>query len=267
MSLPADGHLIIVGAGLAGYHAAYGVRRHGHRGRITIFGEEIRPAYDRPALSKAYLTGAVAEEDLLLDDPQDPLEVDWVSGLGVVGLAGSRNGTEPLGVRTADGALHPADAVIITTGASACTLPAASPAAGPQEWSAAIRPYVLRNMDDALALRDTSLAGASVAVLGAGSSPWRPLRPAARRGAASVTVVAGEENPGAARLGSPVGQSIRTAHEARGVRFAPPTRARAVRSTSGAMRCCSPTTHRSRRRSSSARSAHGRAPSGCWAPG
>ncbi|WP_147105956.1 NAD(P)/FAD-dependent oxidoreductase [Nesterenkonia populi] len=231
MSLPADGHLIIVGAGLAGYHAARGVRHHGHRGPITIFGEETRSAYDRPALSKAYLTGAVAEEDLLLDDPENPLEADWVSGLGVVGLSGSPDGTEPLGVHTADGAFHPADAVVITTGASARTLPAASAEPTAAEETAAVRPYVLRSMDDALALRDAPLSGASVAVLGGGFLALEAAATCTQRGAAAVTVAAGEENPGAKRLGTPVGRAIRAAHEAHGVRFAPPARAQAVRST------------------------------------
>lgn len=230
MTLPADGHLIIVGAGLAGYHAARGVRHHGHRGPITIFGEENRPAYDRPALSKAYLTGEIAEEDLLLDDPENPLEAEWVSGLGVVGLSGDTAGSQPLGVHTADGAFHPADAVIITTGASARTLPAVSTESLSVEGPA-VRPYVLRSMDDALALREAPMAGAEVAVIGGGFLALEAAATCTQRGAISVTVAAGEDYPGARRLGAPVGQAIRTAHEARGVRFAPAARAQAVRST------------------------------------
>lgn len=199
--LPPDGHLIVVGAGLAGYHTARGVRRHGHRGPITIFGEETRPAYDRPALSKAYLTGAVAEDDLRLDDPEDPLEVTWSSGTGVIGLSSA---PEPLGVHTADGAFHPADAVVITTGASACSLPPASaPAAGIA--ATAPRPYVLRTMEDALALRNAALQGADVVVVGGGflaletggdlRRTWGRLRDCGRRRAV----------PGGGTAGPPAG--------------------------------------------------------------
>lgn len=223
--LPPEGHVLIVGAGLAGYHTARGVRANGHTGPITIFGEENRPAYDRPALSKAYLTGAAAEEDLLLDDPEDPLDVTWVGGVGVVRLSGSADGTEPLGVHTHDGAFHPGDAVVITTGAYAMSLPAAS-----SEEGLGARPYVLRNMEDALALRDTTLEGLDVAVVGGGFLALEAAATCTERGAGSVTVAAGEEHPGARRLGRPVGEAIRAAHEAHGVRFASASRAQAVRS-------------------------------------
>lgn len=238
--LPPDGHLLIVGAGLAGYHVARGVRGHGHLGPITIFGEENRPAYDRPALSKAYLTGAVTEEDLHLDDPEDPLEVTWVSGVGVVGLSGTRRESpeegreehgeggdvgEPLGVWTDDGQFHGGDAVVITTGASASTLPPAEGTSMPH-----VEPYVLRDMGHALALRDATLSGADIVVVGGGFLALEAAATCARRGAASVTVAAAEEFPGARRLGKPVGEAIRSVCESEGVRIAPPARARSVRS-------------------------------------
>ncbi len=227
--LPREGHLLIVGAGLAAYHTARGVRGHGHTGPITIFGEETRLAYDRPALSKAYLTGAVAEEDLLLDDPEDPLEVTWVSGTAVIALSDGSSAERPLGVHTDDGAFHPGDAVVITTGARARSLPAASASGA----GSSVRPYVLRTMEDALALRDTALHGADVAVVGGGFLALEAAATCVERGAGSVTVAAGEEFPGAKRLGRPAGEAIRAAHESHGVRFAPPHRAEAVRSRGG----------------------------------
>lgn len=223
--LSPEGHLLIVGAGLAGYHTARGVRANGHTGPITIFGEENRPAYDRPALSKAYLTGAVSEQDLVLDDPEDPLDVSWVSGVGVVSLYSNPGGVEPLGVYTEDGTFHSGDAVVLTTGASALSLPVASSKEG-----ISARPYVLRNMEDALALRDISLQGLDVAVVGGGFLALEAAATCTERGAGSVTVAAGEEYPGARRLGKPVGEAIRTAHEARGVCFPSASRAQAVRS-------------------------------------
>lgn len=220
--LSAEGHLLIIGAGLAGYRTARGVRAAGHTGPITIVGEESRPAYDRPALSKAYLTGAVAEEDLLLDDPQDPLEATWSNGARVVGLS-----EDPLGVHTEDGVFHPGDAVVITTGASALSLP---PASEQQQRSIGPRPYVLRTMEDAMALRDTDLQGTAVAVVGGGFLALEAAATCVERGAGSVTVAAGEAYPGARRLGRPAGEAIRAAHEARGVCFAPSSRAQTVRS-------------------------------------
>jgi NADPH-dependent 2,4-dienoyl-CoA reductase/sulfur reductase-like enzyme len=221
MPVTPECRILIVGAGLAGYHTARGLRAHGHTGTITIIGEETHPAYDRPALSKAYLTGAITEEDLHLDDPENPLDVTWVSGRGVVGLSQS-----PLGVETDDGGFHEADAVVITTGASASTLPPHDPDAGSY-----VRPYVLRSMEDALALRDANLHGADVVVVGGGFLALEAAATCIGRGAESVTVSAGEEFPGAKRLGRPVGQAIRIAHEARGITFAPPGRAVGLRSS------------------------------------
>lgn len=233
-ALSPDGHLLIVGAGLAGYHVARGVRSHGHTGPITIFGEENHPAYDRPALSKAYLTGAVTEQDLHLDDPEDPLDVTWVSGVGVVGLSGSATPAPdshdtlqrraPLGIYTADGQFHAGDAVVITTGASALTLPPAPDSSQPH-----VEPYVLRDMGHALALRDATLSGAEIVVVGGGFLALEAAATCVQRGAAAVTVAAGEQFPGAKRLGQPVGQAIGSALEDHGVQIAPPSRASSVR--------------------------------------
>lgn len=218
--LSPEEHLLIVGAGLAGYHTARGARLNGHTGPITILGEENRPAYDRPALSKAYLTGAVSESDLALDDPDHPLDVRWVAGLHVTGLS-----EHPLGVLTSDGEFWAADAVVIATGAAARTLPETNPG------DAAGRPYVLRTMDDALALRETRLEGLDVAVLGGGFLALEAAATCTQRGAKSVTIAAGEEFSGARRLGLPVGQALRAAHEAHGVGFASSARAVSVTST------------------------------------
>lgn len=219
-ALAPNGHLLIVGAGLAGYHTARGARLNGHTGPITILGAENRPAYDRPALSKAYLTGAVSEADLALDDPEQPVSASWVAGVHVTGLS-----TEPLGVHTADGQFWAADAVVIATGAEARTLPETNP------QDTAARPYVLRSIDDAMALRATCLEGLDVAVVGGGFLALEAAATCTQRGARSVTVAAGEEFPGGRRLGAPVGQALRTVHEAHGVGFASAARAVSVTST------------------------------------
>ena len=47
---------VIVGAGQAGGHAAFSMREAGFRGRILLIGAEDELPYDRPPLSKSYLT-------------------------------------------------------------------------------------------------------------------------------------------------------------------------------------------------------------------
>jgi 3-phenylpropionate/trans-cinnamate dioxygenase ferredoxin reductase subunit len=56
--------VVIVGAGLAGHSAAEALRREGFSGRIILFGDESRRPYDRPPLSKEFLTGEWKEERL-----------------------------------------------------------------------------------------------------------------------------------------------------------------------------------------------------------
>ncbi|MDZ5079208.1 FAD/NAD(P)-binding oxidoreductase [Nesterenkonia sp. HG001] len=215
--LPAEGHLLIVGAGLAGYHVARGARLTGHVGPITVLGDELHPAYDRPALSKAFLSGAAAFEHLVLDDPENPLDVTWFGGAAAEHLSAF-----PLGVHTSDGRFHAADAVVVATGAQACRLPLSGGAT-----------FVLRNIDDAMALRSRVIENKRIAIVGGGFLALEAGATCVERGAAEVTVAAGEDYPGTARLGVPVGQAVRKLHERHGVSFAPASRADSVRDVPG----------------------------------
>ncbi|TFD08184.1 NAD(P)/FAD-dependent oxidoreductase [Cryobacterium sp. TMT1-66-1] len=57
---------LIVGAGQAGLQLAASLRMLGDTAPITIVGGESRPPYQRPPLSKAFLKGKAAEDDLTL---------------------------------------------------------------------------------------------------------------------------------------------------------------------------------------------------------
>jgi 3-phenylpropionate/trans-cinnamate dioxygenase ferredoxin reductase component len=59
-------HIVIAGAGHAGGSAAAMLRQLGWQGAITLIGEEPIPPYQRPPLSKAWLTGEATEESLAL---------------------------------------------------------------------------------------------------------------------------------------------------------------------------------------------------------
>lgn len=52
-------HIVIAGAGQAGYQTAASLRQEGYEGRITLIGDEPGLPYQRPPLSKAYLLGKV----------------------------------------------------------------------------------------------------------------------------------------------------------------------------------------------------------------
>lgn len=58
--------VLIVGGGHAGAMAAIGLRQNGFSGSIAMVGEEVALPYERPPLSKAYLTGALEQHRLYL---------------------------------------------------------------------------------------------------------------------------------------------------------------------------------------------------------
>jgi 3-phenylpropionate/trans-cinnamate dioxygenase ferredoxin reductase subunit len=58
--------VVIVGAGQAGAQAAFTLRDQGFRGPITLVGEEPQLPYQRPPLSKKFLSGQLSVERLLL---------------------------------------------------------------------------------------------------------------------------------------------------------------------------------------------------------
>src|SRR3546814_5449045 len=70
--------LVIVGASLAGARVAEGARRLGFTGSITMIGAEHNEPYDRPPLSKLFLT---AEAEPLPDfHLAGDLDVTFLSG-------------------------------------------------------------------------------------------------------------------------------------------------------------------------------------------
>ena len=59
-------HLVIVGAGQAAAQLIHSSRQHGHEGRITLVSEEPYLPYQRPPLSKKYLSGDFERSRLFL---------------------------------------------------------------------------------------------------------------------------------------------------------------------------------------------------------
>src|SRR5689334_22684977 len=62
--------LLIVGASQAGVQLAISVRALGYAAPVTLLGEENHRPYQRPALSKEFLRGAVTKESLIFRTQQ-----------------------------------------------------------------------------------------------------------------------------------------------------------------------------------------------------
>lgn len=146
----------VVGASLSGLYAARELRAQGFDGRLVIVGDEVHAPYDRPPLSKDFLTGRTDEARLALTDAEERtgLDAEWLLGVRARGLD-ARGRT----VLLDDGRTVSTDGVVIATGASARRLPG----------DGLTGVHTLRTLDDARALREELVRGPRrVVVIGGG---------------------------------------------------------------------------------------------------
>ncbi|MFG2378621.1 NAD(P)/FAD-dependent oxidoreductase [Streptomyces sp. NPDC048504] len=196
----------VVGASLAGLSAARSLRKQGYDGRLVVIGDEPHRPYDRPPLSKEFLAGTVAEDDLLLETDDEDLRAEWLLGARAVGL--QVDGTERV-LLLGDGREVRADGVVVATGAVARNLPGTDGLAGV---------HTLRTLGDARALRDELALGGRLVVIGGGFIGAEVASTAYALGL-DVTVIEAAPTPLAGPLGETMGGIVSALHEAHGVRL------------------------------------------------
>jgi NADPH-dependent 2,4-dienoyl-CoA reductase/sulfur reductase-like enzyme len=189
----------VVGASLAGLSTARALRAQGYDGELVVVGEEAHRPYDRPPLSKGFLTGVDAAE-LALEAYDEDLEITWRLGARAVSLSDGPT------VTLADGERLACDGVVIATGASARRDVPGSDLPGV---------HVLRTLDDALALRASLRRGGPVVVVGGGFI-GSEVASTARELGQDVTLLVGEDAPLRNALG-PHADVIAALHRERGV--------------------------------------------------
>jgi 3-phenylpropionate/trans-cinnamate dioxygenase ferredoxin reductase subunit len=197
-------HVVVIGASLAGLHAARALRRHGYDGTLTIVGDEPHLPYDRPPLSKQVLAGTWEPgRTALLSERDDALDLTWTLGRAAVDLE-PRERTVTLD----DGTDLAYDGLVIATGATPRRLPGTEDLAGV---------HVLRSLDDAVALRaDLDAAPSRVVVVGAGFIGAEVAATARQRGLA-VTMVEPLPVPLGRVLGGAVAETVAAVHRDEGV--------------------------------------------------
>ena len=148
--------IVIVGASLAGLRTAETLRARGFDGVVTLIGDEPHRPYDRPPLSKQVLQGSFEADDTFFrkKDGYDGLSLDMRLGVRATALD-----LRARRVTLADGTFAEYDRLIIATGARPRTLPGTAPRDGL---------LVLRNLDDAIALRRELMTASRIAIVGAG---------------------------------------------------------------------------------------------------
>ena len=194
---------VIIGAGQAASHAAMAMRAAGSQARIVLVGAEPLLPYERPPLSKAMLTEAVAPTPAFFY----PAERYAAAGIEV------RHATTAVGIDRAAGQVLLGNgtrvgyaALLVATGGRARTL--AVPGAE--------QALVLRTHDDAQALRTRLAEGARLVCIGAGVIGLEVAASARQRGSA-VTVIEAAAAPLGRAMAPEIAQFIADLHRRAGV--------------------------------------------------
>ena len=217
--MPAASTLVIVGASYAGVQLAATARELGFEEPIVIVGEEAHAPYQRPALSKGFLTGKITLEQLPLKGG------DFFSQNNIDLQLGQRASAVDAGARTvtlADGRMLNYGWLALTTGARCrpFTLPGA-------DLDGVLE---LRSLDDALRVLDAVDGSQRVCVIGGGFIGLEVASALSSRGM-SATVV--ESQPHLLTRSFPPIMSayVENAHQRRGVEL---LTGRSVRALHGA---------------------------------
>ena len=205
---PADDRtLVILGAGAAGNAAAETLRQDGFRGRVVMITQESRLPYDRPNLSKGYLSGDAGPEALPWRTPEFYRDHD------IEVMMGQRVARVEVPFKTltfADGSSLTYDSLLLATGGA----PRGLEIPGSQ-WP---NVFTLRSADNADAIIAAALPASRVVVIGAGFIGMEAAAALTKRGLAA-TVVSHGPVPLGRQLGPEIGRMLQEAQAEKGVAF------------------------------------------------
>lgn len=204
-SLPAS--VLIIGGGAAGLGAADMLRREGYDGPLTMISADDWPPYDRPNLSKDFLSGNAPDEwmRLRLPDFYREQNIDLVlnSRVSALDIPQKR-------VRLENGQTYGFEALLIATGAEPVRLKI--------EGATDSQIHYLRTFADARAIVSKAKSAKRVAVVGA-SFIGLEVAASLRALGIAVDVIAPDSQPLERVMGLEVGLMIRGLHGAHGVVF------------------------------------------------
>lgn len=199
-------HIVVVGAGQAGLTTAQALRERGHKGPITLVGDEPRLPYQRPPLSKAYLAGDLTEERLFLKPPAFFTQQEIALGLDTR----ARRIDRAAGRIEHDGGSIPYDRLVLATGTRARALPI------PGIDLEGV--HTLRAVPDVDILRPTLTGGTRLVVIGGGYIGLEVAAVAVKRGL-KVTVIEAANRVMARVVAPPVSAFYEALHQTNGVTF------------------------------------------------
>ena len=210
--------VIIIGAGHAGGSAAAFLRQYGYKDAITLIGAEPYLPYQRPPLSKAWLKGEAALDDLYLrgDTFYTDQGIDARTDTQVIAIDPAART-----VTLSSGEHLDWEHLILATGSKARSMPVRTDGPSPNSVlkTMDIPPaayHVLRTLDDAETLKSAIQPGHQIGLIGAGYVGLEVAASAIKLGC--VPTIFEREPRILARVASePLADFFANAHRERGV--------------------------------------------------
>lgn len=198
--------IVIVGAGQAGVALAAKLRALGYAGPLVMIGEEPVPPYQRPPLSKKYVSRELEFERLLIRPPSWYMEQEVEIRLGVAVkalLPGERT------ITLGDGSALRYAKLALTTGARPRRL-------SPESGGDLAGVFMIRTVADADAIAPSLAAGKRLLVVGGGYIGLEAAAVAATKGL-DVTIVEAAERILQRVAAPPTADYFRALHQRHGV--------------------------------------------------
>jgi NADPH-dependent 2,4-dienoyl-CoA reductase/sulfur reductase-like enzyme/nitrite reductase/ring-hydroxylating ferredoxin subunit len=199
--------VVIIGSGAAGLGAADMLRREGYDGPLTMLSADDSAPYDRPNLSKEFLTGTAPADwmPLRLPDFYNEQKITLVLNARVASIDPQKKR-----VQLEDGKSYDFGALLIATGSDPVQMN--MPGAQPGQL------HYLRTFADSRAIVAKAESAKHAAVIGASFIGLEVAASLRSRGIA-VEVIAPESTPLERVMGTEVGNMLRKLHEEHGVVF------------------------------------------------
>ena len=197
--------IVIIGAGQAGAQAAFALRDHGFDGSIGIFGDEPQLPYQRPPLSKKFLSNQLSVERLLLHSQsayaEQSIQLHLHSRVEGIDRVRQR-------VHLKGGKAVPYDKLLLATGSRARKLDVPGAKANGIHY--------LRTLQDSFSLRKRVSRGTRLAIVGGGYIGLEVASTACALGA-TVAVFEADQRSMKRVTSAPISEFFARLHAANGV--------------------------------------------------